>query len=286
MPKFCIFAFTLRLILVMFPPFSSAQAQRPQPTTDTRRRLEEPSVAVTECQGVDNCAMWTFARNNEHRKIGLGKWRTGEEAVLELESAENNQVVVIRTDVTGSKAGLTATYRGTLEGNGVGGTYTSYFKGEREDGHWYWLANQSAGNLRITECEGGNCGVFPPDAPIWTFSGADGTGAFGTGNQPLFLEHFDINTIQVRRTDTSGPWRGSAIYTGRINGNRISGEVRYFDPGRDQPRLGIWTGIIGDAPLQAGGLSQPQQPGMTWQQFVEGVNTAYKLKEILEWLSQ
>jgi hypothetical protein len=274
---------TILLGLISLAVGSCIQADPRQTATGADRRFDDAPVVVTECQGFNNCATWTFAKNSKNKKIGLGKWPTGEEAVLELESTGNNQVVVIRTDLTGAKAGLTATYIGILKDYGVGGSYTSFYKGQREDGDWYWMTNQNAGSLRITECEGRNCAAFPPDAPVWTFNGSAGIGIFGTGNQPMVLEHFDANTIEVRRTDTTGPWRGSAVYTGRVQGSQISGEVRYFDPGRSAPRIGTWTGVIGTAPLPTGG-SQAQTPSLTWQQFIQGMNAAHQAMEIWHWL--
>ena len=44
---------------------------------------------------------------------------------------------------------------------------------------------------------------------------------------------YDGTTIVVRRTDTVGNWLGSAIYTGRIDGSKIDGTVRYAN--RDAP---------------------------------------------------
>ncbi len=101
-------------------------------------------------------------------------------------------------------------------------------------------------STEITECEGHNCSITASSAVTWTFRGLIGTGAFGTGRQPLTIEHFDKGQIVVSRIDTTGPWRGSARYTGRIAGDQINGTVLYFDPGhQNTPRTDVWYGIIG-----------------------------------------
>jgi hypothetical protein len=255
------------------------------------QRVAEPqspaAVVVQECQGVNNCATWTFAKNSNNKKVGLGKWPTGEEAVLELESVESDQVVITRTDVTGSRAGLTGVYKGTVQANGVGGTYSSFYKGQREDGNWYWVASQFAGSLQIAECEGRGCAIVANDprrSPVWTFSGStSGTGAFGTGMQPVVLEHIDASSIQVRRTDTTGPWLGSAVYTGRVEGSNVGGEVRYFEKGQTVPKIGEWHGMIGNFPVGNGSIQYPEQQ-VTFEDFVNGIHTLHDLIEIVQFL--
>ncbi len=95
---------------------------------------------------------------------------------------------------------------------------------------------------KIVECEGPNCtpneNAGPRNSPVWSFDGMKGTGHFGTGLQPLVVEHYDGTTIVVRRNDTSGPVIGlTARYIGIIEGNRITGSITYWPGANTSP----WT---------------------------------------------
>jgi hypothetical protein len=248
-------------------------------------------VVVTECQGENNCATWTFFKN-----VGNGKWPSGEEAILQL-SMKDNVMTITRTDVTGTKAGLTATYKGTLDHGEVGGSYTSSYRGEEGGGHWYWMiaknqTNASEGSssrvrddkfLQITECEGRNCNVAGSNAVLWTFGGLNGTGAFATGSQPLVLQKLDQNSITVSRTDTSGSWRGSALYTGRIEGDQINGVVKYYSPGQTTPRVDTWTGVFG---VLTGGTISVQGSPVTARDVIQGAQDLKTMIELWSFFSQ
>jgi len=259
-----------------------AQQNRPvpqPPPPDTR------PVAVTECQGVNNCATWTF-----FNKKGVGRWPTGEQAVLEITSFTNNEIVISRTDVEGTKSGLVATYRGALEDGEVAGRFMATYNGQQDVGHWYWVVTKNAGGsdqpvrepvsktLHVTECEGENCAIGP-GAVTWSFEGSsnNGIGVFGTGNQPLVLEHFDGKSIEVSRNDTVGNWLGSAIYTGQTDGTKINGTVRYFDRNHRFIRVGSWTGVIGDASVPQ--THNPQNSSLTMGDVYE---TARTMKSVID----
>jgi hypothetical protein len=108
--------------------------------------------------------------------------------------------------------------------------------------------------MRIVENENSSvyASDFVGDSPVWAFNGMQGTGQFGTGLQPMTVEKFDGSTIIVRRRDTSGNWRGSALYVGQIQGNIITGQVTYFNP-NGATRNGGWHGRIDSWALPAGG---------------------------------
>jgi hypothetical protein len=115
------------------------------------------------------------------------------------------------------------------------------------------VADASGGPLRIVETE--DNGPIPPNGPVWTFNGNQGIGAFGTGNQPMTIENFANGNISVRRTDTTGNWHGSALYVGHIDGNTVSGQVTYFDPGGGR-RVGVWHGTV-EGSLDSPGAAAP-----------------------------
>jgi hypothetical protein len=94
---------------------------------------------MTECEGVDNCATWTFLGVQ-----GNGQWRSGEVANLYFQQVKVNDdksvaVVIRRADSTGSSAGLTAVYNGTWRNGRIGGEFTSSWPGhwKEKSGNWY-----------------------------------------------------------------------------------------------------------------------------------------------------
>lgn len=131
------------------PADSTALAQQ-HPTTKPAQleissdRPQGPAQfpPVTECEGVNNCTTWTFIRANGKMQ-GIANWETGEEAgqqaVLDIQYATDNQIKITRIDIKGPKQGRTTTYTGTLHGKQVGGEFTSEFNGQTHSGNWYWV---------------------------------------------------------------------------------------------------------------------------------------------------
>jgi hypothetical protein len=134
-------SFLLPISLFLFgSPARQACAQNAgklSPNSKTAYRL-----TMTECEDVDNCTTWSFLSSNGWK--AYAKWRTGEEAILELESPSEGQIKVLRTDVQGSKAGLTATYSGTLRQGRLGGEFESHYQGHDESGNWYAIIGVAA----------------------------------------------------------------------------------------------------------------------------------------------
>jgi hypothetical protein len=145
-------------------------------------------VTMTECEGTNNCATWTFLGAQ-----GNGHWPSGEIANLNVERYDDNTVVIQRADSTGSSAGLTAVYTGTRHDDRVGAEFTSSWPGhwDKKSGNWY---PRSAG------------------------------GANNGGFTVMTIEKFTRESVIIHRTDT-GNFPGSALYTGRMSddGNSLSG---------------------------------------------------------------
>ena len=100
----------------------------------------------------------------------------------------------------------------------------------------------SSPSLRIVECEGKVCSPGGPGSPVWTFSGLDGVGQFASGKEQLRIEHLDIDSIAVRRRDVQGL---TALYMGKIEGQRIIGSVIYYDVGHpNSSRTDAWNGTM------------------------------------------
>jgi len=92
-------------------------------------------VTMTECEGKDNCATWTFLGAQ-----GNGQWPSGETANLTVERYDEGSVVIRRADSTGASAGLTAVYTGTRTGDRVGGKVTSSWPVHWDSKTEYWYA--------------------------------------------------------------------------------------------------------------------------------------------------
>jgi hypothetical protein len=208
-------------------------------------------LQMTECQGMNNCATWNF--NNRR---GIGRWPSGEVGILDYTSQGQNRITIERTDVEGSKAGLTATYTAIVQGDMVYGTYISKYNGRTEAGAWYLVYMTPANTpLKITEWEGNDSrGV------TWSFPasevGTAGIGTFGGGPERIVLERMDHNVVSVSRHNGDPRWGGSADYTGHICGDHASGTILYWDKGHHTSSPGTWTAVVGDEALST--LSRPQ----------------------------
>ena len=110
-----------------------AAAQTPAAPTQSNAKAASP-VTMTECEGVNNCATWTFLGSQ-----GNGQWPSGEIANLSVERYDADSVVIRRADSTGPSVGLTAVYKGTRHEDRVGGEFTSSWPGhwDNKSGNWY-----------------------------------------------------------------------------------------------------------------------------------------------------
>ena len=108
---------------------------------------------------------------------------------------------------------------------------------------------------RLLVCEAPNDACTLPNASYpgeWHFEGTEGSAATpnGPAGARLTIERYDGQTIVIRRFDRSGPTAGlSGLYTGTIEGNKISGTVKWSWEGHpDMPSTGMWTAIIQSVP--------------------------------------
>lgn len=114
---------------------------------------------------------------------------------------------------------------------------------------------------RMRECEGQDqqtCG-------IWTFNGVDGTGQWDGGAvADLLVQQSDPAWIIIRRSDTSGTSPGlTAIYVGKLNGDRIEGKVTWTWLGHwDQQVEGTWFATLEQPESSATGPA-PRAPRQT-----------------------
>jgi hypothetical protein len=94
--------------------------------------------------------------------------------------------------------------------------------------------------VKVSECEAGQCGV-------WEFNGNGGTARWPSGAQAtLTVEKFGFDGVTVRRNDYSGSTPGFvAVYSGKVIGNQLFGEVLWSWPGHwNHSPTGKWAGSV------------------------------------------
>lgn len=174
-------------------------------------------VTMTECEGTNNCATWTFLGTQ-----GNGEWPSGEVANLTVESSDASTLVVHRADSTGSSAGLTAVYKGTRHGDRIDGEYTSSWPGhwETKSGNWYATMGKASQSLPSVMR---NCPSPITVCSTWTWNNGhydfrSDNGVTGT----VAVASFTPESVVFNRTDYGRTAGYTAIYTGRISSTRNS----------------------------------------------------------------
>ena len=101
-------------VLVVLATFAATTISYGQGVQSARNPAQGPSksqaggpVTMTECEGTNNCATWTFLGAQ-----GNGQWPSGAVANLSVERFDADTVVIRRADSTGSSVGLRAVYKG------------------------------------------------------------------------------------------------------------------------------------------------------------------------------
>jgi hypothetical protein len=134
----------------------------------------------------------------------------------------------------------------------------------------------------MTECESGLCNSGGNGPGTWTFSGREGTAVLPvlgvTAN--LTIERFDSGAVVIHRKDTSQKSLGLTVaYTGKLNGNRVEGDVSYSWPGNaNVPPNAKWYAIFNTGSVYSGKhdvngiwhalLPEPNK-GIVWRTKIE-----------------
>ncbi len=224
-------------------PASWGQIAPPrQSTAQAPARTQAASpVTMTECEGTNNCATWTFLGTQ-----GNGQWPSGEVANLTVENFSTDNVVIRRADSTGNSAGLTAVYRGTRHGNRIGGEYTSSWPGHWADqeGNWYATIGKAGGGPpSVMHWCAQHCSTW-----VWAdgrYVGAGTTHPELTPDCGVTVESFTRESVVMHRTDC-GQYPGKAVLTGKISnqGNTIvNGTITWTY----HPCCGLSSGVFNAA---------------------------------------
>ena len=245
------FLVTLTVASVMF-------GQTPQSARKTAPAPEKAQVAapvtMTECEGVNNCATWTFLGTQ-----GNGQWPSGEIANLSVERSDNDSVVIRRADSTGSSAGLTAVYTGTRHGDRVAGEFTSAWPGhwESKSGDWYATLEKAPHGppsvMRICPLPITVCSTSTWNNGHFDFRGDNGI----TGT--ITVISFSPESVVLNRSDYGRTAGYSAVYTGKISqqGNQIlQGDWSDSNGGRGH-FTAAWGAAIKNLPAPSGYVQPP-----------------------------
>jgi len=199
----------------------------PVPVPAPKKSTAAASFSMTECEGTNNCATWTFLG-----KQGNGQWPSGEIANLTVERFDNDSVVIRRADSTGAAAGLTATYTGTRQGGRIGGEFTSSWPGHwnSQSGNWYATVEKTAMSLpsvihMCIRCEEGKGGTL-----VWENGHYAETTNGPNGGSTYTVESFTRQSVILHR-NMFGTYQGKATLTGQLSeqGNSIVNGIQRWD---------------------------------------------------------
>ena len=224
--------FLLLAITMTAQVFAARQTAAAQ--TAPQQAMASPKatvVTMTECEGVNNCATWSFLGTQ-----GNGKWPSGEEGNLTVEHFDADSVVIRRSDSTGNSAGYTAVYTGKRHGNNVGGEFTASWPGhENTTGNWYATIETNAKGLprMMWHCTVNHTTL------VWTWNGehytaSDGDTGASMPGMALNVIRFTPQSVVLRRIQTGA----TADLDGRISseGNSIEGNGVWHSQGN------TWSG--------------------------------------------
>ena len=224
---------TLALTVISYG--QAVKASQTEAQAPPKRQAAVP-VTMTECEGTNNCATWTFLG-----KQGDGQWPSGEVANLTVESLDGDNVVIHRADSTGSSAGLTAVYNGTRHAERIGGEFTSSWPGHWDDkaGNWYATIGKAAQTppsiMRV--CNPGIiCGTWK-----WNDGHYDGVWDGIPKTATITVASFSPDSVIMNRTDNDDG--RTFVLTGKISsqGNSIiNGKQLRVDDGAAHTFTATW----------------------------------------------
>ena len=228
------------------PPRQTVTAAPPQ-------RIVEREATGCVGSGADYSIAWTF----EGLK-GMGKFDISVQE-MDIESFDGHTLVVHRTSYSGGQIGSgqingTAIYTGHIDGSHITGIASYHPVGKPvTEGPWCGeienpkvlmpetLASKQPLKgvpAHLLECE-----LDQYCDGLWSFNGTSGKAVWPRNPAvlaDLTVESFSPDNIVIRRIDNAGSV--TALYKGRLNGNRISGTVEAH--AGDKSAIFNWTAII------------------------------------------
>jgi hypothetical protein len=231
--------------------------QTPQSTqrsaASSRSQTAVP-VTMTECEGPNRCATWTFLGSQ-----GNGQWPTGEVANLIVENFNADTVAIRRADSTGLAVGLTALYKGTRHGDRIDGQFTSSWPGHwnSQTGDWYATIEKTTQGPPpvLREC------LVPEYKWCWTYTWNNGhyDGVSDRGNTAtMTVISFSRDAVAWRHTSSPGY---VAEMTGKISGqgDHILNGDWWDNNGSSGHFIATWGAALRDLPASRASV-QPTTP--------------------------
>jgi hypothetical protein len=266
-------------ILSMVIPVSLLHSQTAPPTTASANSSTQAHnlakqasnsqaavpVTMTECEGVNDCATWTFLGAQ-----GNGQWPSGEVANLTVETLDGDKLEIRRADSTGASAGLTATYTGTRQGDRVGGEFVSSWPGhwENKAGNWYATVGKNPLNppsvMRV--CDTVRCGTW-----TWKDGHYDGVWSDIGVTATMTVVSFTPDSVIIKRTDDASGANKSYIYKGKISSEGesiVNGESSGIDNNFFGYFTATWGSALKDTRARAASAPIQQQPVLVVQPAV------------------
>jgi enterochelin esterase family protein len=206
-------------------------------------------ITVMECMG-SQCVpdakisgTWKFSGI-----LGTADWNNGAEARGVVERFDEGGVDIRRIDLPNSSSyGQTAVYTGTVHGDRIEGdvvwSWNGHWNDEHPIGHWSAVIEKSAPSppaeaikisAALNECEADQCAPGQQGGCLWTFNDRQGEARCRDGaHYRLEVQKFDTDGIAMRRTEMPDSVSAglTALYTGKLRGDRITGIGTWSWPG-------------------------------------------------------
>jgi hypothetical protein len=239
-----------------------AQAHNPAKPESTQAAVP---VTMTECEGVNDCATWTFLGAQ-----GNGQWPTGEMANLTVETLDGDKLEIRRADSTGATAGMTAIYTGTRHGDRVGGEFVSSWPGhwDNKAGNWYATVGQNPPSppsvMRV--CDTVRCGTW-----TWKDGHYEGVWSDIGVTATMTVISFTPDSVIIKRTDDASGANKSYMYKGKISSEGdsiVNGESSGIDNNFSGYFTATWGSALRDTRARASSAPIQQQPVLVVQPAV------------------
>jgi hypothetical protein len=218
---------------------------------------------MAECESADNScaqsnAQYTFMWSFDGTTGTITTPANGTDSELTIQSMDQSKIVIHRVDRSGSTAGRSGTYTGSIQGSHIAGTISWTWPDHPNaptSGIWSVMLqdqpataqapaaaaiSQSSLPPRLLECEGND-----PCNAAWIIDGSSGKATWFL-QKPVRAEltiiRADPTDILIRRTDLADG--NSAVYYGTLRGNTYSGAVVWSSPGHPGDTSGHWSASI------------------------------------------
>jgi hypothetical protein len=223
-------------------------------TAATPQRIAEHEGNGCIGSGTDYSTIWTFDGLK-----GRGKF-PGTEQQMDIDSFDGHTLVLRRTWYSSGQIGSgqidgTGVYTGQVNGTHISGTVVFHpTKGNAGEAPWCGEIEDPRVFVPETLAAQQQLKTVPPQIleceknedcdGLWNFSGSSGKAVWPrnvTYLADLTVESFSPDKIVIRRNDTA-PKPLSVVYTGKLDGNRISGTAAAHEGQYNWPYN--WTAII------------------------------------------